>query len=372
MKLLVAIISLVLFSGCQTNSKNRVNQPGPFSFYVGTYTGGESRGIYKYLLKEDGTLESAGIAAELANPSFLAMSADRKFLVAISEISSKEKVGSVVSFSTEGDSLAFISRTTSGGAHPCFVAVNESGYVLAANYTGGNVCLVKLNKDGALSGLLDLLQHTGSGITDRQKAPHAHSVWFDPAGDGLISVDLGTNELWFSRLDKGLQKLVPSNPQTLRMAPGAGPRHLVFHPNGRWIYVVNELDCTVTLVEKSDEGKFEVAGSVSTLPEGYAESNSCADIHISSDGKFVYASNRGHNSIAVFSVNPGDGSLTSVGHESTRGRTPRNFSLSPDGKYLLVANQRTNNIVSFRRDSETGMMEFVDQIEAPKPVCILF
>lgn len=372
MKLLISLISFAMITACQPSNKNTENQDANYSFYIGTYTGGDSQGIYKGMLREDGTLDTVVLAAELPNPSFLALSSDGKYLLAVSEVSSKEKVGSVVSYSTKGDSLTLINETTSGGAHPCFVTVNEAGYVLAANYTGGNVALVKLNEGGELGDLLDLQQHKGSDITDRQKGPHAHSAWFDPAGDGIITVDLGTNELWFSAIDTKQNILVPSDPQTLAMAPGAGPRHLVFHPNGKWIYVVNELDCTVTLVKKRDMGKFEVAGSVSTLPEGYTESNSCADIHISSDGKFVYASNRGHNSIAIFSVNPGDGSLNPAGHESTRGSTPRNFSLSPDGKFLLVANQRGNNIVSFRRIPESGMLMYVDQIEAPKPVCIRF
>jgi len=156
------------------------------------------------------------------------------------------------------------------------------------------------------------------------------------------------------------------------MNHGAGPRHLVFHPNGKWIYVLNELDCTVTLIIKSDDDKYTKGVSISTLPADYSEPSKCADIHISSDGKFLYASNRGHNSIAIYDVDGNSGTLKFIEHELTRGDSPRNFSLSPDEKYLLVANQNTNNIVSFKRDLTNGLLEYVSQIKAPKPVCILF
>lgn len=372
MKLYVAVIALFILVGCQINKENTVQEDDTYSFFVGTYTKAESKGIYKYSLHKDGKLRRIGLAAISDNPSFLAMSYDRKFLVAVSEINNADRAGTVESFLIKGDSLTFINRSPSGGAGPCFVTVNETGFVLAANYSGGNVGLLRLNEKGKLSGLLDIQQHTGSGTTDRQQAPHAHSAWFDPQDNGIISVDLGTNELWLSNIDTVLQILLPADPNKLSMAPGAGPRHLVFHPNGKWIYVVNELDCTVTLLHKTGNGIYAIHATVSTLPAGYTKPNTCADIHISSDGKFVYASNRGHNSIAIFDVNDGDGTLNPVGHESTRGNGPRNFSLSPDDNYLLAANQQTDNIVSFQRDKTTGLLKYVDQIEAPTPVCILF
>lgn len=371
MKLHFVIIALLLLLGCQINKQKTMQENGTYSFYVGTYNTEESKGIYRYLLLQDGSLKCIGLAAVSDNSSFLAMSADKKFLVTTNE-NNNDGTGTVESFLVTGDSLAFLSRSPSGGAHPCFISVNETGFVLVANYTGGNVGLLRLNKKGELAGLLDVQQHTGSGITDRQQSPHAHSAWFNPFDKGIISVDLGTNELWFSHLDTGLQKLISPDPYKLRMDPGAGPRHLVFHPDGKWIYVVNELDCTVTLLEENDLGKYEKGGSVSTLPVGYTEPNTCADIHISSDGKFVYASNRGHNSIAMYEVNPQNGHLNLFGHQSTHGNGPRNFSLSPDDNYLLVANQYTHNIVSFKCDKTSGLLEYVCEIDAPTPVCILF
>ncbi len=343
-----------------------------YPFYVGTYTKGDSQGIYKYILQEDGIIKKIGLAAKAKNPSFLTFSNDKKYLLAVNEINPEGGTGTVESYSTNGDSLTLINRSSSGGAHPCFVATNKLGFVLTANYSSGNVGLLKLSDKGELSELLDIQQHTGKGITDRQKLPHAHSAWFDFNNFNIISIDLGTNELWFSKLVVNQQKIIPSNPNKMAMSPGAGPRHLTFHPNKKWIYVVNELDCTVTLLQKNNMGKYDKGASFSTLPEGYTESNTCADIHASADGKFIYASNRGHNSIAIFKVNEVNGSLKLIGHESTKGDSPRNFSLSPNEDFLLVANQLTNNIVSFKRDEKTGLLEFRNQIDAPTPVCILF
>lgn len=342
------------------------------SFFVGTYTYGQSEGIYQYFLNEDGSLRKNKLMVKSEMPSFLTKSENGQFLFAVNETNHNQGEGTVEAYRIQEDSCLLINRSPSGGAHPCFISTNKDGFVLVANYTGGNVGLLKHGKNGKLTGLLDVQQHTGKGTTDRQEAPHAHSSWFEPGGDGIISVDLGTNELWLSQLDKTNQKFKPGVQGKLAMAPGAGPRHLTFHPNGRWIYVVNELDGTVAHIEKASDGVYSVLETIPTLPNDFTGPNTCADIHISSDGKFVYASNRGHNSIAIFSVNAQHGNLSLVGHESTRGDGPRNFTLSPDERYLLVANQQTNNIISFRRDKVKGTLEFIDEIEAPTPVCLLF
>jgi len=368
--ILLALTIFIIFS-CQTNEKKNIQKNKSISFYVGTYTDGDSQGIYRYSINENGKLSQSGLATISDNPSFLTKSTDGKFLIAVNETNNENNVGGVESFAIEGDSLKLINRRSSGGAHPCFVTINEDGYVLTANYTGGNIGLLKLNDQGELSELLDIQQHSGMGITDRQESPHAHSTWFSPDGKDIISVDLGTNELWFSQLDTKTQKLIPSIPVKIAMAPGAGPRHLTFHPNQRWIYVLNELNGTITLIEKVKEGTYKQASSFSTLPEGYNEPNKCADIHITKDGTFLYASNRGHNSIVIYKVND-DGTLNMIAHESTRGEGPRNFSLSPDESFLLVANQHSQNIISFKRNKDTGTLEFVDEIKAPTPVCILF
>lgn len=371
-KLYIMCAILISTFSCKQNGISETEQVASYPFYVGTYTNKESHGIYKYLLKSDGTVEAIGLAAVAENPSFLCKSQDGKYIVAINSIKNADGAGTVESFLIDNDSLIFLSRSSSGGANPCFVSINEDGFVLMANYGSGNIGLVHLNENGALSELLDVQQHHGQGTTDRQEGPHAHSVWFASPDNQIISVDLGTNELWFSELDVGAQKFVPYEQAKLSMAPGAGPRHLTFHPNKKWFYIVNELDCTVTLVRRLDNGIYELGTSISTLPEDYKEPNFCADIHISSDGNFVYASNRGHNSIVIYEVNQLDGSLKLIGHESTRGEWPRNFSLSPDDNYLMVANQHTNNIVSFKRNQINGALQYIDNIEAPTPVCLLF
>jgi 6-phosphogluconolactonase len=371
MKIIFTIVILLVLGGCETKKSETIAENNVYPFFVGTYTEGESQGIYKYILQNNGTINHVGMAAISDNPSFLAMSSDKRFLLAVNEIN-QEGAGLVESFLITGDSLALKSRSSSGGAHPCYVSVNESGFVLTANYTGGNVGLLRLDQEGALSDILDVQQHTGRGTTDRQRSPHAHFASFGPSGNDIIAIDLGTNELWFSHLDTEQQKFLPSIHSKIKMQPGAGPRHLAFHPNRKWVYVLNELDCTAVLLQKSDNETYQMGVPISTLPVGFSEPNTCADIHISADGMFVYASNRGHNSIAIFDVNADEGSLSLVGHQGTRGDGPRNFSLSPDDQYLLVANQHTNNIVSFKRNKTTGLLKYVDEVEAPTPVCILF
>ena len=357
------ILIVVLFY--YNKDKIEIKKQGT-EFYVGTYTNINSEGIYKYSLLDNGKIVLIGLAAKSENPSFLTKSADNRFLIAVNE----NKEGTVESFKINDDSLKFINKSSSGGAHPCFVTANSAGYILVANYSSGNIGLLQVMSNGKLSPLLDVQQHFGEGTNERQKSPHAHSVWFNPADREIISVDLGTNELIFSAIDSKLNKFTPFTQNELKMDSGAGPRHLSFHPDGQWIYVVNELNSTVSLIKK-DESDFTLKSSFTTLPENYTEENTCADIHISNDGRFLYASNRGHNSIAIFSIET-DGKLLLLGHELTRGNGPRNFALSPDNNFLLVANQHSENIVAFKRDPETGRLEYISEVKAHAPVCILF
>lgn len=364
---LIAIV--ILLSGTIFTKKGNLKD---LIFYVGTYTRGESKGIYLYQLNADGTFKNLGLAAKSENPSFLAKSSNGKYLLAVNENQDEAGGGgTITSFSIHTNELTFIDKKSSGGASPCFVSINSSGYVLTANYSSGNIGLLKLTSTGALEGPLDLLQHKGQGTHVRQKEPHAHSAWFE-SNNNVITVDLGTNELWFSKLDASTNKLVELVPQKLAMNPGSGPRHLAFHPNGKWVYVINELSSTVSRVKKNNSGHYEIAETISTLPTDFKEENSTADIHISEDGKFLYASNRGHNSIVIYKISKTDGTLTLIRHESVHGDWPRNFTLSPGGNYLLVANQRSNNIVSFKRDHKLGTLNYASEIQAPSPVCLLF
>lgn len=354
------------------------DKKGPQQFFVGTYTQGGSEGIYSFSLDPvTGKLKDQGLAAKTTNPSFITLTADGKFLLAVHETHGEEgsPMGYVESFAVKKDNnqLTAIGKVSSGGADPCYVSVNQNGYVLAANYSGGNVALFKLDKSGKLSDTLDVQQHHGSGTDKvRQAGPHVHSAFFEPGSDRIFVADLGIDQVSIYKIDNSINKLINAPVPALIMAPGSGPRHLAFHPTLKVVYVVNEISSSVSVVDLNKDGSFTTLERVSALPSGYDKPNTCADIHISKDGRFLYASNRGLNSIAIFSVDPKNGKLIQIGQEPSRGDGPRNFTLSPDENYLLVANQNTQDIVSFRRDSKTGKLQFADQVKAFKPVCLLF
>ena len=352
------------------SSVNQIDNKKLTSFFVGTYTNGESEGIYKYQIDSEGKLSKIGLMAKTNNPSFLAKTIDHKTLLAVDE-TDENGTGFVKSYQIKEDTLLFVSKSQSGGAHPCFVTVNDKNQVLVANYSGGNVGYLNIDDQNGLTNLLSIQQHTGKGTTNRQKAPHAHSAWFHPITNEVISVDLGTNELWFSKIDESKNKLLFSSPKTVKMVEGAGPRHLTFHPNHQYMYVLNELNNTVSLVIKK-RNTYQIQKSISTLPVSFSDYSKAADIHISKDGKFLYASNRGHNSLAIYEVNATNGDFQLVGFEKVNGVNPRNFALTPDGKFLVVANQDSNNLVSFQRNPKTGKLTFVNEVKAPNPVCVLF
>ncbi|WP_397446420.1 lactonase family protein [Polaribacter sp. R77954] len=366
MKKLVLVSILTLLISCKAS---KMKEEKSTTFYVGTYTNGESEGIYQYQINPQGVLSKIGLVAKTNNPSFLARTKDHKTLIAVEE-TNKNGTGFVKSYAIHKDALVFKSTSKSGGGHPCFVTISDNK-VLVANYTGGTIGYLQLDNQNGLTNLLAIQQHTGKGTTTRQQAPHAHSTWFHPCKKEVIAADLGTNELWFSTINKNENSFVFTQQKTLQMAEGAGPRHLTFHPNHQWIYVLNELNNTVSLVKEKNNTYF-VDSSISMLPKGYSKYTKAADIHISKDGRFLYASNRGHNSIVIYKVNPENGNLELVGFESVKGISPRNFSLSLDDKFLVVANQDSNNIVSFQRNAKTGKLIFVSEIATPNPVCILF
>jgi len=369
-------VTLLSFCACKTKNEPTKNEPAKNDttmstqvqtpFYVGTYTDGDSEGIYKYELNPDGKLMRIGLMAKTENPSFLSFNNAKDVLLAVNEI---EK-GTVTSYAVRPDSLEQVSISDSGGSSPCFVTTNEDDFVLTANYGSGTVGLLQLDAAGKLSDLLDVQQHEGKGTNkERQEGPHAHSAWF--AGENkVISVDLGTNGLWLSTLNEKTKKLEPDTPRTVQLTPGAGPRHLVFHPNKPWFFVLSELDNTVTQFTM-ENGKYNRGANVSILDKNFTGLSSAADIHISMDGRFIYASNRGEDTIAVIELSD-DGPLKVIDHVSVRGQQPRSFKLSPNENFLVVANQDSNNLVSFKRDSETGLLTYVSEIEAPKPVCVLF
>ncbi len=346
-------------------------------FYVGTYTDSGSEGIYRFGLDATtGKLHSNGLAVLSENPSYLALAKDGKHLLAVREMldEKNQSMGYVELFNVDTSGNLFsVNKVSSGGAHPCHVAVNDDGAVLASNYSGGNVALFRIEPNGELSEAKSVDQHIGSGpVVGRQEKPHVHSSLFEPNGKRIFVADLGIDQVKVYTIDKTKFSLKPFKYPEIKMAPGSGPRHMAIHPNGKLLFVANELGSSVSVIQLPEKGNFKILETVSTLPAEFAKPNTCADIHLSPDGNYLYVSNRGMNSIAIFSINAKEGKLKLVGYEDTKGEMPRNFTLTPEGDYLLVANQNTNNIVAFKRNSETGLLSFTDQVNANKPVCLLF
>jgi len=370
--LLCLLFSLSAGSYAQT-AESKEN----LSFYVGTYTDNGSEGIYSFgLNRTSGKLNSNGLAVLSENPSYLTLTRDGKYLLAVRETrdESNKRTGYIELFTVDdsGD-LTSVNKVCSGGANPCHVAVNDNGDVIASNYTSGNVSLLRIDSTGTLSEVVSSVQHTGKGpVANRQDVPHVHSALFEKGGNRIFVADLGIDQVKVYTIDKAVNALKPYKYPVIKMAPGSGPRHMAIHPNGKLLFIANELSSSVSIVELMKNGNFRLLETISTLPVNFSISNTCADIHLSPDGKFLYVSNRGMNSIAIFSVLEKELKIKLLGHEETRGESPRNFTLTPAGDYLLVANQNTNNIVAFRRNTVTGLLTFTDQINAYKPVCLVF
>ncbi len=356
--------------------------PASRSLYVGTYTSGEStsEGIYLVRMSEsDGSLEMVGLAASSVSPSFLAVHPSGKFVYSANETGEfeGERQGYLTAFRVDEQNgmLVELNRRGSGGGGPCYVSLDPSGKILlAANYGGGSVIAYAVEADGGLGARTGFVQHEGSGGDPaRQSAPHAHSIVASPDGRFALAVDLGIDKVMVYGLGED-GSLNPNDPAFGAVAPASGPRHLAFSPDARFVYVVNELSSSVTPFRYvTAGGVLEPMAAVSTLPPGYAETSYCADIHVHPGGRFLYASNRGHDSIAVFRIDPASGDITWLDAVSTGGNWPRNFALSPDGRFLLAANQRSASIVVFRIDEETGLpVETGSRLEVDQPACIKF
>lgn len=352
--------------------------------YVGTYTGKDgSKGIYAMELDlATGKLSAPELAAEATNPTFLAIHPSQRFLYAVGEIGRFQgrSSGSVSSFAIAPDSakLAPINQQLSGGAGPCHVAVDKAGRnLLVANYSGGSVAVLPIAPDGSLREPSCTIQHEGKGPDPRrQERPHAHSINLDPAGRLAFAADLGLDKLLIYRFDPDKGMLTPHDPPFASVAPGAGPRHFAFHPNGRFAYAINEMGMTVTaFAYDAERGALKEIQTVPTLPAGRAitPADSTAEVVVHPSGRFLYGSNRGHDSLAIFAVDAETGNLTPVGHEPTGGKTPRNFAIEPSGAWLLATNQNSGNVVVFRVDGETGKLAPAGSTaEVPFPVCVRF
>ncbi len=356
-------------------------RPGDL-LYVGTYTEGtRSEGIYLIRMdRRSGQLRRVGSVAAGANPSFLTIHPNGRVLYAVNELEkyNGRPTGAVSAFAIAKDTGALtpLNEQPSEGGAPCYVSVDRSGrVVLVANYVGGNVAVLPLRANGALAPAAHVVQHTGTGPNaERQEAPHAHCILPDPANRFALAADLGADRVFVYRLDLGGKSLPHVEGGDAVMRPGAGPRHIAFHPTLPLVFVANELDSTVaTLRFDAERGALSPLDACSTVPAGWSGTNYPADIHVAASGRILYLSNRGHNSIAVFSVAESRGALVLDQTVSTEGDWPRNFSLDPTGRWLLAANQRSDSVVVFGRDPDNGRLTPTRQrIAIPRPVCLRF
>jgi 6-phosphogluconolactonase len=351
--------------------------------YFGTYTGGGSKGIYRSILDETtGKLSDLVLAAELENPSFLVVSPDQNYLFAVSEngkFKGKEG-GGVSSFAIGKDGgLTLISQVNSGGGAPCHISTDPQGKcLLVANYMGGSISSYQIAADGKLVAPAagGFIQHEGQGAQlPRQASPHAHSVNVDPSGKRAFVADLGLDKVLIYKLDAAAGTITPNDPAFLKLPDATGPRHFSFHPSGKWAYTNLEMSLEVAALSHDVKtGALEVLEIESTVPDGTErKGNSTAECLVHPTGKWVYVSNRGHNSIAVFAIDQKTGKLDFIEHESTQGEIPRNFGIDPSGKFLIAGNQRSDNVTVLKINQETGSLDPTGhEIKVPAAVCVRF
>ncbi|MGH9504702.1 MAG: lactonase family protein [Terriglobales bacterium] len=376
----ITLLFLLLFVPSQGQAQKTTAQ-GSYLMYVGTYTGPESKGIYAYRFDPGtGQATPVGLVAETVNPSFLAIDPTRRFLYAVNEISDYQgqKSGGVSAFAVDRKSgkLTFLNEVSSHGAGPCYVSLDKTGkYVLVANYDSGTVAAFPVLKDGKLGEASAIIQHHGHGPNaEHQEGPHAHQIDVSRDNRFALVTDLGLDEVFSYLFDPAKGTLTANDPPFAKVDPGAGPRHFVFHPNNRFVYVIAELGSTVTEFSyDAAKGSLQRLTVVSTLPEGFTGKNDTAEIKVDATGKFLYGSNRGADSIAIFALDPATGAPKLLESVPTGGKTPRGFEIAPGGNYLLAANQATNNIVIFKIDQQTGHLTPTGQVLAvTSPVCIKF
>ena len=336
----------------------------------------KSMGIYGYRFdSKSGNLQPMGVLGEAERPSFLAIHPNRRFLYAVSGAGGGTVSAFQIDASTGG--LTLLNSVPSKGAGPCYVRVDRTGRnALIANYGGGSVAVIPIDPDGKLREVSSFVQHSGT-VADakRQGGPHAHSIIPSPDNRFVVAADLGLDKLLVYRFDPAAGTITPNEPPFAQLAPRSGPRHFTFHPNGKYAYAINEISCTLTAFNyDARKGVLNEIQTTSTLPKGVPVTSdlSTAEVLVHPSGKFLYGSNRGHNTIAVFSISP-KGTVTLLDNVDTQGRTPRNFGIDPTGSFLLALNQSSNNIVVFRIDKKTGRLSPTGQtVETPGPMCVRF
>ncbi|HTS28920.1 MAG TPA: lactonase family protein [Bryobacteraceae bacterium] len=368
------VAALMLVTGAAANGAD-------YLVYAGTYTRGASKGIYAYRFQTGtGKLTPLGVAAESVNPSFLVDDANHRFLYAVNEDSNGAQPGNSVSaFSMDAKTgkLTLLNQVSTRGRWPCHLALDKTGKWLAvANYASGSMAILPVRSDGSLGEVTVLDHHEGSSVNqERQEGPHAHEVVFSPDNRFLLLADLGLDKVFVYRFDAGKGTVSPAEQPFAKVAAGAGVRHMAFHPNGRILYAINEMGSTVTAF-RYDPAKGTLAEfqTLSTLPASFKGESTTAEVAVNPKGTVLYGSNRGHDSLAIFAIDPEKFTLMAMDHAPTLGRTPRHFALDPTGEFLLAANQDSNSITVFRVHATTGQLTPVGRpvTDSPMPVCILF
>jgi 6-phosphogluconolactonase len=362
---LLSILLLITFPGLSQH----------YYLFIGTYTSGKSEGIYVYDFDASTGRANRVSSIKSTNPSFLAIAQGGGYVYSVNENGGdKQGTVSAYSFDQKTGQLAFINQEGSGGADPCFIAVDrDRKWAVVANYSGGSLSALPLSADGSVQPVKQLIQHEGKSVnTIRQEKAHVHSTFFSPDEHFILSPDLGMDELLVYRFNKfANQPLAAAKDSIVSVLPGSGPRHLAFHPSKPYLYLVDELTGTIDAY-RYNNGVLKHNQRINTEPQGFQGEKGSADIHVSPNGKFLYASNRGDgNTIAVYSIDPVNGKLHINAIQSVLGKHPRNFIIEPGGRFLLVANRDTDNIVVFRINQQTGILEATgDQIAVPNPVCL--
>ena len=349
------------------------------TLYVGTYTSGKSEGIYVYRMDRATGALTRFSSTMSVNPSFLTIDKSKRYLYAVNEIGEYggKPGGGVSAFKIDpaNGKLRLLNEQATQGADPCYLSLDAGKKrLLVANYSGGSVTVLPVRTDGTIGMAIEVKQHEGSGPREQQKGPHAHCVILDRVERHALAADLGVDKVMIYRFDRATGKLTPAQQPFAELKAGAGPRHLALHPSGKYLYVIAELDSTMSSFQYNElNGTLTPIETVSTLPGDFTGTSYCADVHVSPSGRFLYGSNRGHNSIVVFEIDPRTGKLKLIEHVSTEGDWPRNFTIDPSGKFLLVANQRSENVVIFNIDEGSGRLTPTGHNEQiPAPVCLKF
>lgn len=337
--------------------------------FAGTYTRESSKGIYRFILDtEQGKLSTVEVAARIGSPTYLALSEDKRHLYSVAQA---DDLGGVAAYeiNPETGELRYLNRKLDAGAPPCHLHAQEN-MLLTGNYHKGTVELLEFNEKGGVQPASSAAQHEGNGPHERQEKPHVHYTAHTPDGKYIIACDLGIDELVTYRIQKGKLKKVA----TLEVEPGSGPRHVEFHPDGKTAYLLTELSSEVIVLDyHENDGSFTPKQTIKAIPEDFTETNDASAIHASTDGRFLYTGNRGHNSITLFSIDENSKELTLIDHTPSGGEWPRDFTLDPSEKFLVASNQHTGNLVLFSRDEASGKLSKLDsEVSVPEVVCVKF